>query len=187
MGVELVVRVGLVCLEARREFVGVPKDLFDGAGHGHHLRELLAGSHRVHDDIGLVAVDVSDFQGDDRGHPTPIQENLSTQGVNVLLSLSQVVPVVCADSDQGAPGHAPVLLGDAFLGVVGADLPLSGPEASAFPMLAPAGEWAVANAEGRIVLATSSRWLAGARLPRESPRQPWRSRTAAGASCNCGE
>ena len=37
-GVEFVVGVGFVGLEARREFVGVLQDLVNSARHGHHLR-----------------------------------------------------------------------------------------------------------------------------------------------------
>lgn len=64
----------------------------------------------------------------------------------------------------------PVVVGDRFVGVVGADLPLAGFEEAVLPALAAAGDWSIVNAEGRVVVATSSRWVTGDRMPAPSRR-----------------
>ncbi|MGY1742258.1 MULTISPECIES: cache domain-containing protein [unclassified Blastococcus] len=77
---------------------------------------------------------------------------------------------------------APVVAGGRFLGVVGADVPVSRFEAHVLGVLGTAGgSFAVVGADGRVVLSTSARWLVGALAPdlpaaegAPLPGLPWR-------------
>lgn len=64
----------------------------------------------------------------------------------------------------------PVEVDGAFLGVAGADVPISAFERTVLPGLG-AGEAVLANDEGRVVVSTSSSWVTGALLP-ERGRRP---------------
>ena len=74
----------------------------------------------------------------------------------------------------------PVEADGVFLGVAGADVPMSRFETLVLRTLGPAREAVVVNNEGRIVLSTSSRWITGSLLPQHAasrlqaiPELPW--------------
>lgn len=74
----------------------------------------------------------------------------------------------------------PVESGGTFLGVAGADVPISRFENLVLRQLGPGGDTVVVNEERRVVLSTSSRWLTGSLLPegasagaRGIPNLPW--------------
>ena len=78
----------------------------------------------------------------------------------------------------------PVVVGGTFLGVVGADVPVSRFETHLLRVLPASGHpFLLLNDDDRVVLSTSAAWLAGALLPgpglpaasvRALPRVPWR-------------
>jgi hypothetical protein len=75
----------------------------------------------------------------------------------------------------------PVETDGTFLGVAGADVPISRFESLVLRQLGPVGDTVVFNAERRVVLSTSSRWITGSLLPesicsraRVMPQLPWR-------------
>lgn len=86
---------------------------------------------------------------------------------------------------------APLVVDGAFLGVVGADLRLRELERVLGPVLAGlAGPAALVNGDGRVMVSTTPRWLAGSLLPATSLRAlrisrcaglPWRVAAAAPA------
>ncbi len=74
----------------------------------------------------------------------------------------------------------PVEAGGDFLGVAGADVPISRFESLVLRQLDPVGDTVVCNQERRVVLSTSSRWITGSLLPettcaraRALPQLPW--------------
>lgn len=75
----------------------------------------------------------------------------------------------------------PVEADGVFLGVAGADVPMSQFETLVLRSLGPVGDAVVVNEEGRIVLSTSSLWITGSLLPQHAaarvrtiPQLPWR-------------
>lgn len=74
----------------------------------------------------------------------------------------------------------PVEADGEFLGVAGADVPITRFETLVLRRLEPGGEAVIVNGEGRVVLSTSSRWITGslvgkgdAVVTRALPRLPW--------------
>jgi Cache domain len=82
---------------------------------------------------------------------------------------------------------SPVVVDGQFLGVVGADVPVSRFESHLLAEVGPqAGAFAIVNAERRVVLSTSPEWLTGCLVPTDSddpvdehlPDLPWRLRAS---------